>query len=88
MLRPEVGSFLVRVSSDASCMLMDTEAVSSNHLVAEWADPLVTSAVSMLPRPQLPKNMPGLGIHGLLIAIHVIIICLQIIFKKSAPHYK
>ena len=49
VLRPKMASFVLRaMHGDASCMLLDTDALTSNHPVAKRPDPLVASTVHNL----------------------------------------
>ena len=90
MLHLVAAWFLRGQPSAASCMLLDTEALRIDHLVAEMVDPPLTKTVLDFSNPQAPKHMPGFGMDILLVTrVHVFIIeFLQISFWIKASTNK
>ena len=70
-------------------MLLDTEALRIEHLVAERVDPPETKTVLDFSSPQTRKHMPSFGMDVLLVTrVHVFIVeFLQISFWIKANTY-
>ena len=82
MLRLVAAWFLRGQRSVASCMLLDTEALTIEHQVAERADPPLTRTVLDFSSTQPPKPMHGFSMDVLLVThVHIFIVeFLQISF--------